>query len=84
MALGIFTIGPDVPAVRELFKDGKHIKLIDQDGRNFEDVVTDIMQSEEDRGAIGESGKQYVLENFTWKKNARRMLEALQVTPALQ
>lgn len=77
MAMGIPTVGPDVSAVTEVFKDGEHVRLISQDGANFENVLVGLIGSKDIRKQVANRGRMLVLESYTWEKNAQRVVEAI-------
>jgi len=82
MALGLATLGPKVPAVQELFVDNTHIRMIEQDGSNLEEVITELTSSKEKCARIAQSGKAYVLSQFTWEQNAQRVVDTIKETIA--
>lgn len=75
LAMGVPTIGPDTPAVREVVKGDVHLQLAKQDGSNFVQVVKKLKNSPTMRQQLAAEGKRWVLENFTWEKNAERVME---------
>ena len=74
LAMSMPTVGPDIPSVREVFEDGQHLFLVSQDGQNFSDVIIKLKNCPEIREKVARKGRQFVLNNFTWKDNARRVL----------
>ncbi len=75
LAMGVPTMGPDTPAVREVVEDGTHLRLVNQDGSNFSDVVSELKNSPHIRRRLAMEGQRWVLENHTWEKNAERVME---------
>lgn len=75
LAMGVPTVGPDTPAVREVAVDGVHLRLVKQDGSNFTQVITELKNSPAIRQQIATQGQRWVLENHTWEKNAERVME---------
>lgn len=75
LAMGVPTIGPDTPAVREVVKGDVHLQLVKQDGSNFVQVVKKLKNSPTLRHQLAAEGQRWVLENFTWEKNAERVME---------
>lgn len=74
LGAGLATLGPDTPAVREVFQDDVHLKLVKQDGTDF---IEKIMQIKNDPGlgsGLGRAGQKLVLEEYTWEKNAQRVI----------
>ncbi len=78
MAMGIPVIGPDVPVVREVFEDQKHLVLADQSGNDFVALVKQIIEEPEFAAVIAPQGKDLVLKEYTWQHNAERLVEFLQ------
>lgn len=74
LGAGVPTIGPDTPAVREVFEDGVHLRLIKQDGSNFASTVMEMKADPGLRARLGNNGRQLVLSEYTWKKNAERVV----------
>ena len=72
---GVPTIGPDTPAVREVFKDGVHLKLVKQDGSNFVSTVLVMKADLQLRSVLSENGRRLVLKEYTWEKNAQRVVD---------
>ena len=78
MGAGVPTIGPDTAAVREVFEDGVHLKLVKQDGSNFISTVMDLKDNPQLRAELGDNGRQLVLSEYTWEKNVERVLTHIQ------
>lgn len=78
LGAGLPTVGPDTSAVREIFDDGVHLKLIKQDGSNFVSTVLELKNSLPLRKSLGIKGQQFVSTNYTWEDNARRVIEHIQ------
>lgn len=74
LGAGLATIGPDTSAVREIFKDGVHLRLVKQDGTDFSSTVLELKNNPELRSELGKTGKELVLEEYTWSKNAERVV----------
>jgi len=74
LAMGVLTIGPRTPAVEEVFDDGNHLILVD-DQPEFEDMLLEMIKNY-DRfyESIASRGAKHVRENYTWKKNVERVL----------
>jgi len=75
LGAGLPTIGPNTSAVTEVFEDGVHLKLIEQDGSNFKSAILELKDNEDLRTQLAHNGQQLVLDNYTWEKNAERVLE---------
>ena len=74
LGAGLPTIGPDTPAVREVFEDGVHLRLVKQDGSDFIETVLELKNRPQIRRELGQKGQQLVLSEYTWKKNAERVV----------
>ena len=72
---GVPTIGPDTPTVREVFEDGIHLKLVKQDGSDFINTILDMKTDPRLRSELSQNGRRLVLEEYTWGKNAERVVE---------
>ena len=78
LAARVPTIGPDTEAVREVFKDGVHLKLVKQDGSDFKNAVLELRNDARMRDELSRRGQQLVLEEYTWEKNAQRVVSHIQ------
>jgi glycosyltransferase involved in cell wall biosynthesis len=78
LGAGIPTIGPDTSAVREIFEDGVHLKLVKQDGSNFISAVIGMIADPESSADLGKNGQRLVLSQYTWKQNAERVIKHIQ------
>lgn len=78
LGAGIPTIGPDTSAVRDIFGDNVHLKLIKQDGSNFISTVLDMKADPKLRARLGDNGRRLVLSEYTWRKNAERVVGHIQ------
>jgi glycosyltransferase involved in cell wall biosynthesis len=74
LGAGVPSIGPDTPAVREVFKDGVHLKLVKQDGNNFVSTVLEMKNDPQLRVKLSKNGRQLVLNEYTWERNAERVV----------
>ncbi|GEM_PF-1526594 len=78
LGAGLPTIGPDTSAVREVFQDGVHLKLIKQDGSNFVSSILELKNDHRLRSGMAQKGQELVLREYTWKKNAERVVAHIQ------
>jgi len=78
LGAGIPAIGPDTSAVREVFENGVHLRLIKQDGSNFISTVLEMRADPQLRTELSNNGRQLVLNEYTWGKNAERVVEHIQ------
>jgi len=74
LAAGLPVIGPDTSAVREVFQDEIHLKLVKQDGTDFIEKLLQIKNDPELGSRLGRAGQALVLEKYSWEKNAERVL----------
>lgn len=74
LGAGLSAVGPKTSAVTEVFEDGVHLKMVEQDGSDFKRIVLELKGNENLRKQLARNGQQLVLENYTWKKNAERVL----------
>jgi len=78
LGAGIPTLGPDTPAVREAFEEGVHIKLAKQDGSDFLEKILEMKADSEMRHRMGIAGRKLVLSEYTWERNAERVVQHMQ------
>ena len=78
LGAGLPTIGPDTPAVREVFKDGVHLRLVKQDGSNLANAILELKNNPQFRNELAIKGQKLVLNEYTWKKNAERIVRHIQ------
>jgi glycosyltransferase involved in cell wall biosynthesis len=81
LGAGIPTIGPDTSAVREVFEDNVHLRLVKQDGSDFVTAILDMKNNAALRVALGKEGQRLVLDEFTWERNAERVVQYIQQNP---
>lgn len=78
LAAGLPVIGPDTPAVREVFEDGVHLRLARQDGSNFNEAIMQMKTDSAMRGELSKNGQRLVMKEYTWEKNAKRVVAHIQ------
>ena len=79
MALGRVVLAPDLPAFREIARDGATAALYrPADGEDFVRRLLALRDSPEERRAIGERASREVLSRRTWVQNARAVLESFE------
>jgi len=71
LGAGLPTIGSDTPAVREVFKDGVHLKLVKQDGSNLANAILELKNNPPFRKELAIKGQKLVLNEYSWKKMPR-------------
>jgi len=74
LGAGLATIGPDTPAVREVFEDGVHLRLAKQDGSDLAAIVQELKASPELRQSLAQRGREMVAAGYTWRQNAERVV----------
>jgi len=78
LAAGIPAIGPDTSAVREVFDDGVHLSLVNQDGSDFVSTVLKLKADPQLMNELSSNGKKLVSQEYTWEKNAARVVSHIQ------
>ncbi|NOZ36716.1 MAG: glycosyltransferase family 4 protein [Gammaproteobacteria bacterium] len=81
MAMGLPTIGPNTPSVRELFSDEEQLWLVPQDVAGPEYLAKLMRRLADDsayRSSVAKKGCHWVKENYTWHANAVRVVSAFQ------
>jgi len=71
LGAGLPTIGSDTPAVREVFKDGVHLRLVKQDGSNLANAILELKNNPPFRKELAIKGQKLVLDEYSWKKMPR-------------
>lgn len=73
LGAGGFLLTDDIPAVREVFEDGKHLVLY----KDLDDMVTKAryyIEHDDEREAIAEAGHKFVMENHTISHRVKQLL----------
>ena len=70
MAVGLPVIGPDIPAVREIFEDKKDIILVKNSKKDLVDKMSYLIGNREVRENIAKTGCYKVREYYGWNSNA--------------
>jgi len=78
LGAGVPTIGPDTPTVKEIFQNNVHLKLVKQDGSNFVNAILELKENPQFRREIAQNGQRLVLKEYTWEKNAERVVAHIQ------
>lgn len=78
MAAGLPVIGPDIPAVKEIFKNGEDIILVTKDTDDLADKMLYLLQNEKKRSHIAEAGKDKILAQYGWDTNVDSILTVIQ------
>lgn len=78
LGAGLPTLGPDTSAVREVFEDKVHLMLVKQDGSNFASAIRELKSDPVLREQLSKNGKRLVLSEYTWIKNAERVVKHIQ------
>jgi len=76
MAMEKPIIAPRVGPVEEIIDDGKEGLLIDPGNKDqLRDAILYLCENEELKNQIANNARQKVLKNYTWKKNASRIIK---------
>lgn len=75
LAAGLPTIAPDTHAVREVFENGVHLLMARQDGSDFSRLLLTLKDDRDLRIRLGQNGCNLVLSEYTWVKNAERLID---------
>ncbi|SIR10565.1 glycosyltransferase family 4 protein [Pontibacter lucknowensis] len=70
-------IAPDIPAVREIFVDGKYLLLTAPNSKDIEHKLTLLLENPEFAAEIAAEGYAYVNQNFTWRNNVDNIIQAV-------
>ncbi|MFV0375787.1 MAG: glycosyltransferase family 4 protein [Mangrovibacterium sp.] len=68
------TIGPDIPALADIFENEREIYLVSQDRRDFKEVLAHVLRNEKQSEQIARAGKEKVLNEYTWSANVNRII----------
>ena len=77
LAAGLPVIGPDIPAVREIFLDGHEILLVKNKPEFLAEKMKFLLFNRSKRNEIALSGHKKVVGNFGWDSNASAILNIL-------
>jgi len=72
------TIAPEIPSLKEIFKENEEIIFVSQEKKNFCQVLTNLLTNKDVANLIAAKGKRKVLNEFTWKSNAERILKKIE------
>ena len=78
LGVGLPTIGPDTQAVKEVFQDRTHLLMVNQDGSDFMAAILELKNDPGLRSKLSNRGQQLVLKEYTWDKNAQRLIGFIQ------
>lgn len=74
-ALGKAVIAPASIPVKDVMTDGQDGILIDADKKILKEVMLTLANDEDKRLKMGDSLKRKILKNYTWVKNAQRIMQ---------
>lgn len=77
MAVGVSVIGPDIPAVREIFEDKKEIILVENTTEDLVSKMSYLIENREKRNEIAKTGNIKVRESFGWDSNALNIINVM-------
>lgn len=76
MAMAKPVIAPDLEPIRAVIADGENGLLFQQgDVADFSSAVISIVSDKEKIKSIGNNARQTIVDNYTWEKNARLVIE---------
>src|SRR5690606_38181765 len=78
MAVGLPVIGPDIPAVREIFIDGKDILLVRSNREDIAEKMFYLIQKKDFRKNISRVGQEKIRSQFGWSNNVETILSVIQ------
>ena len=77
MACGTPVVGVAEGGVVETVIDGENGRLVDRNSNNFAEVVQELLNRPELRRQLGQQGRNYVLENWTWERSVAELEQHL-------
>ena len=77
-AMGLPVVGPEVPAVTEVFRSPEHLLLVDQGGDGLKERLVQIRADPDEARMMGERSRQFVSADYGWSDNAQRLCAFLQ------
>ena len=78
MAVGLPVIGPDIPAIREIFQNGQEILMVKNTKDDLVMKMKYVINNRTEMEKIAKSGYQKVRNNYGWEHNAHRILTVMQ------
>lgn len=77
MAAGVPLISSDLPALREVLKDGKNALLVEAaSAQNWISALDKLLSEPEYGRALGVAAHEDYLEHYTWERRAQRLISA--------
>lgn len=77
-AMECVAVGPDLGPIREIIRDGETGRIFKRrDASEFTSVLVSLCHDAQGRRAMGKRGRDYVLAERTWTRNAEDVLELL-------
>ena len=77
LAVKLPVIAPDIPAVREIFEDGKHLLLTKPTAQDIANKLILLLSKPEVAEEIADTGHKYVNLNFSWRINVNNIIQAV-------
>ncbi len=76
MASGLPVVAPDLPGISEIIRDGENGLLFPhEDFPRAAEVILRLLANPAIRRDLSQRGRDYVLRNHTWEKNAEQVVE---------
>ncbi|WP_374700200.1 glycosyltransferase [Arthrobacter sp. JCM 19049] len=76
LASGVPVLVSDLPALRELIRDGENGHLIKAEDINaWAATISDLVSRPDQAARMGRAGRDFVLRTRTWSSNAHRLSE---------
>ncbi|MBO8137432.1 MAG: glycosyltransferase [Desulfotomaculum sp.] len=77
MSAGGFMLAPDIPAIRNYFKPGRHLAVSGSEKETIK-MVDHYLKHDEERHRIAEQGRKEVIKNHTYRHRAEELLSFLE------
>jgi glycosyltransferase involved in cell wall biosynthesis len=71
-------VGPDTPAVREVFEDKKHLHLCKDNAESVLEKILLYLNDAKQADDMAQSGMELVRSKYTWQKNADMVINKLE------
>ncbi|RMD49381.1 MAG: glycosyltransferase family 1 protein [Ignavibacteria bacterium] len=76
MAVGKATIAPRLGPLQEVIEEGVNGILVEPgNAKELSRAILDLLNNPEKRSKIGENARKHILTNFSWKRNAEKVVQ---------